>query len=195
MPRNYETVKIADPRRSKKRAKLIEWEARETYRGTRDVPVVVRSEARQPKPRKKASKRPRAEKSNPLQGEAAPQLMDTDETFCAEELVIPTSEKRVRQHACPSSTNITVLTSSSPSTPTLKSLSPRLALTYAASSILRAFRQRLHARAASLRRLSGGAPTVFLHLYSAGSAAKSRTSCFLFTEFKNGWESTSCLRG
>jgi hypothetical protein len=85
--------------------------------------------------------------------------------------------------------------SPSPSTPTLKNLSPRLALTYAASLILRAFWQRLHARAASLLRLSGGALTAFLRLYSARSAAESRTSCFLFTEFKNGWENTSSLRG
>jgi hypothetical protein len=107
MPRNYEVVKVADLRRSKTRAKLVEWEARETYRGIRDVPVVVSSRARQPKPREKASRRPRAEKNNSLQGEAALQLMDVDETFWAEDPVMPASKKRVRLHACPSSTNLT----------------------------------------------------------------------------------------
>ena len=74
----------------------------------------------------------------------------------------------------------------SPSTPTLKNLYLRLAITYTASSILRAFWQQLHARAASLLHLSEGAPTVFLHLYFARSAAKSCISCFLFTGFKMG---------
>jgi hypothetical protein len=109
MPRNYETVKVADLRRSKKRAKLIEWEARETYRGIKDVPVVVSFGASQPKPRKEASRLPRGEKNDPLQGEVAPQSMDIDGTFWAEEPVMPTSEKRVRQHACPSSTSLTYL--------------------------------------------------------------------------------------
>ena len=68
----------------------------------------------------------------------------------------------------------------------LKILSPRLALTYAASLIQRASQRRLHVRAATLLRLSGGALTAFLHVYSARSAAESHTSCFLFTEFKNG---------
>jgi hypothetical protein len=81
------------------------------------------------------------------------------------------------------------------SAPTLRNLPPRLALTYAASSIPRAFRRRLHARAARLLRSSGGAPTAFLHLCSARNAAESHTNCFLFTEFKNGWENTSCHRG
>src|SRR6266567_8243487 len=107
MPQNYEVVKVADLRWSKKRAKLVEWEARETYRGIRDVPVVVSSRAHQPKPRENASRRPRAEKNNSLQGEAAPQSMDIDKTFGAEEPVMPASKKRVRLHACPSSTNLT----------------------------------------------------------------------------------------
>ena len=111
MPRNYETVNVADLRRSKKKAKLIEWEPRETYRGTKDVPVVLTSGSRQQKPMEKASKLPlaRAENNEPSQGEAAPQSMDVDETSWAEEPVIFTSEKRVRQHACPSSANLTYL--------------------------------------------------------------------------------------
>ena len=72
---------------------------------------------------------------------------------------------------------------------------PRLALTCAASSIPRAFRRRQHARTARLLRLSGGALTAFLHLFFARSAAEGHTSCFLFTEFKNGQERTSCHRG
>ncbi len=90
MPRNYEVVKVADLCQSKKRAKLIEWKAWETYQGIRD-----------------ASRQPRAEKNNSLQGEAAPQSMDVDETFWAKELVMPASKKRVRLHACPSSMNLT----------------------------------------------------------------------------------------
>src|SRR6267378_4081894 len=81
------------------------------------------------------------------------------------------------------------------STPTLKNFSPRLTLTYTAYSIMRAFRRWLHARAASLLHSSGGALTAFLHPYSARSAAESHTSCFLFTESKNGLERTSCHRG
>src|SRR5258708_19563412 len=75
-----------------------------------------------------------------------------------------------------------------PSTPTLKILFLRLALTCAASSILREFQRRLHARAASLLHLSGGAPIAFLHSYFVRGAAEGRTSCFLFTGFKNGSE-------
>src|SRR5260370_26274142 len=82
-----------------------------------------------------------------------------------------------------------------PSTPTLKILFLRLALTCTASSILREFQWRLHARAASLLRLSGGAPIAFLHSYFVRGAAEGRTSCFLFTGFKNGWENTLCNRG
>ena len=67
---------------------------------------------------------------------------------------------------------------------TLKSLSPRLALTYTASSILRVFWQQQHAKAASLLCSSGDAPTAFLCLYSAKSAVKSHISFFLFIEFK-----------
>src|ERR1700704_3521393 len=85
--------------------------------------------------------------------------------------------------------------SPSPRTHTSKNLSQRLALTYTASSILRAFQRQPHVRAASLLRSSGGAPTAFLLLYSAGSAARSHTSCFLFIEFKNGSENTSSHHG
>jgi hypothetical protein len=81
MPRGYETVKVADLRRSKKRAKLIEWEAWETYRGIKDVPVVVSSRASQLKPRKKDSRKPRGERNDPLQGGVAPQSMDINGTF------------------------------------------------------------------------------------------------------------------
>src|SRR5947208_11646680 len=80
--------------------------------------------------------------------------------------------------------------------PILKNFSPRLTLTYTASSTMRAFHQRrLDARAASLLRLNGGALTAFLHLCSARSAARSHTGYFLFTEFKNGPGATSCHRG
>ena len=85
--------------------------------------------------------------------------------------------------------------SPSPNTPTLKNLCPRLALTYTASSIMRAFRPRLHARAASLCHSNGGAPTAFLRLYSARSAAESHTNSFPFTGFRNGRENTLCHRG
>ena len=56
---------------------------------------------------KKAGRRPREKRNNPLQGEAAPQPMDVDETFRVEEPVMPASEKRVRQLACHSSTSLT----------------------------------------------------------------------------------------
>jgi hypothetical protein len=104
MPRNRDTVKAAKHRRTKFKAKVIEWEAREHSRGTRDVPVEVTDMTSRPKPREKASRRPRAEDNAALQGEAAPQPMDIDETFWVdlEEPAMPASKKRVRQPACPS---------------------------------------------------------------------------------------------
>jgi len=190
MPRN--SVKAAKVRKDKSKAKVIEWQAQVHSRGVRDVPVEVTAAGSQPKQREKAGKRPRAEKNDTLPSETALQPMDVDETFWVEEPVMPTAEKRVRQPPCPSSMSLTFL---SPSTLILRNLSPRSALTYPASLILRAFQRRLHARAATLLRSSGGALTVFLHVCSARSVAESRTSCFLFTEFKNGWENTSCHRG
>jgi hypothetical protein len=105
MPRNHDTVKVADLRRAKSRAKLIEWEPRVHSRGIRDVPVEVRATASQPRPRKKGSEGERAQNNDTveaLQGETAPQSMDIDNSFWAEDPVAPTNEKRVRQPACPS---------------------------------------------------------------------------------------------
>src|SRR5260370_24518670 len=82
-----------------------------------------------------------------------------------------------------------------PSTPTLKILFLILALTCAASSILREFQRQLHARAASLLCLSGGAPIAFLHSYFVRGAGEGCTSCFLFTRFKDGCENTLLLHG
>ena len=123
--------------------------------------------------------------------------MDVDETFWTEKPVtnMPTSEKRVRQPSCPSTTVNEPHISPISSTPTLKNLLLRLVLTYTASSTLRAFRQWPHARAASLLRSSGGVPTAFLCLYFARSAAESHIGSFLFTESKNGWEYTLCRHG
>jgi len=80
MLRNSDTVKAANFRWPKFKAKVIEWEFREHSRGIRDVPVEVIDMASRPKPRKKASRWPRAEDNAALQGEAAPQPMDVDET-------------------------------------------------------------------------------------------------------------------
>ena len=102
MPRNRDTVKAANFRRTKLKAKVIEWETREHSRGIRDVPVEVTDMTSRPKLRKKASIWTRIENSAALQGETAPQPMDVDETLWVEDPVIPTSEKRVRQPACPS---------------------------------------------------------------------------------------------
>lgn len=109
MPRKHHTAKAADILRSKSKAKIIKWEKREYSRGTRYVPVEVRPTASQLEPRKRASKRPRAENNDTLQGGTAPQPMDIDETFWAEEPVVPTSGKRVRQPAYPSVANLTYL--------------------------------------------------------------------------------------
>jgi hypothetical protein len=109
MPRNRDIVKAASLRREKSKAKVIEWETRAHSRGIRDVPVEVSAMKSQQKPRKKAGRRPRAEGNNTSRGESAPQPMDVDETFCAEELVIPASEMRVRQPACASPANLTHL--------------------------------------------------------------------------------------
>jgi hypothetical protein len=109
MLRKSDTVKTANRRKARSKAKVIEWEAREHSRGTRDVPVEVSTAASQQKPTKKAGRGPRAERNDPLQGEAAPQPMDVDETFWVEEPVVPASEKGVRKPVCPSSMNLTYL--------------------------------------------------------------------------------------
>jgi hypothetical protein len=73
--------------------------------GIRDVSIEVSGL----KPRKKAFRWSRVEENDMLQGETARQSMDIDETFWAEEPVMPTHEKRVRQPACPSSMSLTYL--------------------------------------------------------------------------------------
>jgi hypothetical protein len=107
MPRNRETVKVANIHRAKSKAKLIEWEPRVRSRGTRDVPVEVSSMESQPKKRKRAARQLRAENTDGFRGETAPRPMDVDEAFWPEEPVAPTSEKKVRQPVYPSSTNLT----------------------------------------------------------------------------------------
>lgn len=110
MPRNNRhTVKAADIHRAKSKVKVIEWESRVHSRGIRDVPVEVRSMESQPKKKKNAARRLRAENNDAHQGETAPQPMDVDEAFWPEEPAIPIGEKKVRQPACPSSTNLTHL--------------------------------------------------------------------------------------
>jgi hypothetical protein len=108
MPQKIGTVKAATLRR-KSKAKIVEWEPRVYSRGIRDVPVEVGPMASRSKPRKKSGKQPTVEKDDVLQGETAPQPMDVDESFWVEEPVMPTSEKKVRQPACPSSTNLMYL--------------------------------------------------------------------------------------
>ena len=107
MLRKSDTVKTANRRKARSKAKVIEWEAREHSRGTRDVPVEVSAVASQRKPRGETGRWARAENNDPLQGEAAPQPMDVDETFWVEEPVMHTTEKRVRQPSCTSLTNLT----------------------------------------------------------------------------------------
>ena len=107
MPRSrcIGTVKAANLRRMKSKAKVIEWETRVYSRGIRDVPVEVSGMESQPKPREKAGKRPRAENNDTLQGEtAAP--MDIGKEFWVEE-PMPASKRRVRQPACPSLASLT----------------------------------------------------------------------------------------
>jgi len=96
LKKNCNTIKAAKflP---KSEAKVIKWETRTYSQGIRDIPVEVSATTSQPRPRKMACRRPRAESNNMSQGEAAPQPMDINETFWVEEQVIPTSEKRVRQ--------------------------------------------------------------------------------------------------
>jgi len=86
--------------RRKKKAKLIECVSRENYRGSRDVLMEVSDMAGKPKPRKKASRLPRAERklhNDTLHLETPPQPMDIDETFWvdSEEPIMPISEKKV----------------------------------------------------------------------------------------------------
>ena len=79
MLRNSSSVKAADIYQKKTKAKVIDWEPRKHSRGVRDVPVEVIATASQTRPRKKASRQPRAQNNDTLQGEAAPQPMDIDE--------------------------------------------------------------------------------------------------------------------
>ena len=167
-------------------------------RGIKDIPVARSAEESQPKIKKRpkrARRQPRAEVNDELQGETAPEFMDIDETFWTEEPVISTSKKKVRRSATHSPPRKRSHISPRQRVPMLRNLFPRLALTYAAFSNLKAFRQRQHARAAGLLRSSGGALTAFLHLFSARSAAESHTNCFLFTEFKDGPENILFHRG
>jgi len=101
MPRNHNTVKAAKPGKAKLKSRVIEWEERSYSRGVRDIPVDVTSMARQRKPRKATKRQPRADNDDTFQGETAPQPMDIDETFWAEEPGISAGEKKVRQPACP----------------------------------------------------------------------------------------------
>jgi hypothetical protein len=131
MPRRSLSIKGPSLHRSKK-AKLLEYVPRETYRGTRDVPVKVSDMVDRPKARKKARIASKAKINSSSQHETPPQPMDIDETFWAgpEEPVMPTaSEKKVRK-----STSLPQRASciSSPSTTILKSLPRRLTPTYAA---------------------------------------------------------------
>ena len=96
MPRSRDTVKAASVLRGKSKAKVVEWEPRNYSRGVRYIPVEVSAATRQSRARESASGPPRAEASNMLQGETAPQPMDVDEAFWADDLAIPDSERRVR---------------------------------------------------------------------------------------------------
>ena len=109
MPQNYDTVKVGNSRQKKYKANVIEWDTWEYYRGVKDIPVKIIDMASQTKPRKKVDSWPRAEGSAALQSETAPQSMDIDDAFWVEEPAMPTSEKRVRQHACPLLTKLTYL--------------------------------------------------------------------------------------
>lgn len=109
MARNSRTVKAAKFGQAKSRSKVIEWETRQYSRGTREVPVEVSTMESQPKPRKKTGRRRKTENNYALQGEAAPQPMDVDDTFWMEEPVVVASEKRVRCPALPSSMSLTYL--------------------------------------------------------------------------------------
>lgn len=100
MPRKFGTVKAANLRWAKSKAKVIEWKPQAHSRGVRDVPVEVSAAASRPMPREKVSRQPRAERANGLPNETAPQLMDVDETFWMEEPVLPTGRKRVRLPTC-----------------------------------------------------------------------------------------------
>ena len=97
MPRNSDTVKVANLRQAKLKAKVIEWESRAHSRGVRDIPVEVSAAASRPKPRKSACRELRAESAIELPHETAFQPMDVDETFWMEEPVMPASGKKVRQ--------------------------------------------------------------------------------------------------
>src|SRR5260370_6913411 len=112
MPWNFDTVKPLNLRRAKSKVKVIEWETRVHSRGIRDVPVEVSATASQPKRRKRASRWPRSENNDMLQGKIAPQPMDINEAFCMEEPVIAPSKKRVRQPKFPFSPNLTYLSDS-----------------------------------------------------------------------------------
>jgi hypothetical protein len=144
MPSKRDTIKARDLQ-TKARVRVVEWETRMYSRQMRDVPVEVSDSDGESPPKakkrpKRAARRSRAESSNALQGGTNPQPMEVDETFWAEEPVMPTSEKKVRRSTIHMLLPRKPHTSHRFRTPTLRILSLRLALTYAASLILREFR-------------------------------------------------------
>jgi len=78
---NCDTVKAVSLNQKTKTAKVIEWEPWKRSQGIRDVPVEVTAPASPPRLRETSRRQPREEHNVTLQGEAAPQFMDVDETF------------------------------------------------------------------------------------------------------------------
>ena len=105
----WDSVKASKFCKDKSKAKVIEWETRVHSRGIRDVPVEVSAAGSQPKQKKKAGKRPRAEGNDTFPSQTASQSMDVDEALWVEEPAMPASEKRVRQPPYPSSISLTHL--------------------------------------------------------------------------------------
>jgi len=77
-------------------ARVIEWVPKKTSRGIKHVLVDMSTVESQPRPRKKARRRCRAENKDTLQGETPSWHMDVDETFWVDEPAMPSSEKKVR---------------------------------------------------------------------------------------------------
>ena len=97
MPRNRDALKTANVLWGKSKAKVVEWKPQNYSQGIRYIPVEVSAATSQMRTRESASERPRAETNDIPQGETASQPMDVDETFWADDPVIPNSERRVRR--------------------------------------------------------------------------------------------------
>ena len=176
----------------KSKAKGVDWVAQKRFRRTRYVPIEVSPSRDQPTPGRDTVRMEIDDRKEVFHEDNHLLSMDVDEAFWEDEPDIP-KPRRVSSPMCPFLTIFDVALSLN--APSWMILFLGLAHTCAVSSAQKVSLLQPCARAAGLLRLSGGAQTAFLLLYSARSAAETPTCSFLSTEFRNGQGNISCHRG